>query len=572
MLVKLLRDLLRRSSPVDPRDASDSAAALALAARLQENAEWAEAEVVLRGLLHTHPDHARATLGLGTCLRHLGRVDEAIDCFERAAVLDPGMADAHLNLGNFASQRGEIDAALRAYERVLELSPSEAGVLAMRAELLMSLGRLEEGVASLRRAIECDPAQGRFHGTLLLWLNLVPGTSRNALLQEHKRWAERHAETPGRERRVHPNQADPERRLRIGYVSAYLYRQPVGYFMEPVLRRHDVAQFDIFVYSDAAYQDEATARMRMLNLHWRESAQWDDARLERAVIEDSIDILVDLTGHNAGGRLRVFARKPAPVQISYLGYLSTTGLSAMDYRMTDALADPPGVERYYTEKLLRLPGAQWCYQPDPGAPAVSALPALTPGHVTFGSFHNFAKLNASVFAAWAALLRALPQACLLVVGVPAGSAVERLHQALGAHGIASARVRILPPQRYEDYLRLHAEVDIALDSFPYNGATTTCEALWMGVPVVTLAGDAGAARSGVSLLHSAGLPQLAAATVNEYVQIACTLATDIEALARLRGELRERLRRSPIMDATGFTRGIETAYRSVWREWCAQPR
>lgn len=572
VLIKLLRDLLRSSSPAGPRDGKESSVALALATRLQETAKWAEAEVVLRGLLHANPDHAKATLDLGTCLRHLGRVDEAIDCFERAAILDESMADAHLNRANFALQRGEIDAALHLYDRVLEISPLETGVLAKRAELLMVVGRPEEGVASLRRAIETDPAQSQLHSTLLLWLNLVPGTPRDALLQEHRDWAERHAESLGSERRTYPNQADPMRRLRIGYVSPYLYRQPVGYFMEPILRCHDLAQFDVFVYSDTAYQDDATARMRLLNLHWCESAQWDDARLEQAIIEDSIDILIDLTGHNAGGRLQMFARKPAPVQISYLGYLSTTGLTAMNYRMTDTLADPPGTERYYSERLLRLPGAQWCYQPDPMTPAVSVLPALARGYVTFGSFHSSAKLNPSLFSTWAALLQKLPQACLLVVGVPNGSAVERLHQAFGTHGIARARVRTLPLQGYEDYLRLYGEVDIVLDSFPYNGATTTCEALWMGVPVVTLAGDAGATRSGISLLHGAGLPQLAAKTADEYVQIACTLAADLELLARLRSGLRERLRQSPIMDAAGFTRGIETAYRSVWCEWCAQSR
>ncbi|MFM9968283.1 MAG: tetratricopeptide repeat protein [Burkholderiales bacterium] len=548
------------------------AAMLALAKQHEANAQWSEAEALLQVLLRANPNHIEAILHLCACLRQLGRVDEAIECLEHAVWLDDRLADAHLTLGNLALQRGSHDAALRSYERVLELSPAECGVQVLRAELLMYLGRQNEGIACLRRAIECDPSQDHLHGNLLLWLNFVPGLSREALLQEHRRWAADRAQTPRVESRMHSHTKDPERRLRVGYISPFLFRQPIGYFMEPVLSSHDDARFEIFVYSDTAYRDAATERMRSLNLHWRDCADWDDATLERMLLEDSIDILVDLTGHNTGGRLQVFARKPAPVQISYLGYLNTTGLAAMDYRMTDAVADPPGTEGYYSEKLLRLPGTQWCYRPDPATPPVTELPALTAGYVTFGSFHNFAKLNAAVFEAWASLLRALPESQLMVAGVPNGSPVDRLREMFEYFGVAAARLRIVSPQNYENYLRLYGEVDIALDSWPYNGATTTCDSLWMGVPVVTLAGDAGMSRSGVSLLRSAGLPEHIATSVADYVRIARELATDLQTLALLRRGLRDQFRASPIMDAKGFTEGVEDAYRSVWREWCKHPR
>jgi protein O-GlcNAc transferase len=370
----------------------------------------------------------------------------------------------------------------------------------------------------------------------------------------------------------HDNAPLPDRRLRVGYVSADLGRHPVGYFLAPVLAAHDRAGFAIHCYSARTAEDDITARCKAASESWQIVAGLDDAALAERIRADGIDILVDLAGHTGDNRLRCFALKPAPVQVTWLGYPGTTGLREIDYRLTDAIVDPVGAaDALSSEILVRLPNGFLCYTPpagfDPAAP-----PASTAGGITFGSFNNLAKFDAEAAALWARILHRVPGSRLLLKSLQTADPPSwRRYLALfAAHGIAADRVVALPwlPSA-ADNLAAYGQLDIALDPFPYNGTTTSCDALWMGVPVVTLAGNRHAGRVGASIVRRLGMAELIAATPDDYVEIAVRLAADPGRLAALRGELRERFRASPLHDSRGLARDIEAAYRTMWQRWCA---
>lgn len=353
----------------------------------------------------------------------------------------------------------------------------------------------------------------------------------------------------------------------MGYVSPDFHAHSVAYFIEPVLARHDPAAVETYCYAEVAQPDAFTEHMKTLAAHWRGTFGRSDDEVADMIRNDAIDILIDLAGHTAHNRLAVFARRPAPVQVTYLGYPNTAGLPQMDYRLTDAAADPPGQEVYYTESLVRLPQGFLCYAPPHESPAVGPLPAATGGCITFGSFNALPKMNNEVIALWARVLQSVPGARLILKNKSLQDAktCERYRQ------------HFHPPERIEllgwlddpaDHLSIYHRVDIALDTFPYNGTTTTCEALWMGVPVITLAGERHAGRVGLSLLTQLGLTELIAKTPDEYVRLAVALAGNRERLAALRAGLRERMRRSPLCDAQSFTRDLEAAYREMWHKWC----
>jgi predicted O-linked N-acetylglucosamine transferase (SPINDLY family) len=359
-----------------------------------------------------------------------------------------------------------------------------------------------------------------------------------------------------------------DRPLRIGYVSADFWTHSVMFFLEPILANHDRAQFEIFCYSNGVRADATTARLQSYPLHWRTIAGLPDHHVDDLIARDRIDILVDLTGHTAGSRLAVFAQKPAPIQVSYLGYPSTTGLTRIDYRLSDAVADPPGAESLHSERLMRLETA-WCYRPYPAAPPVSPPPALRNCHITFGCFNNLQKLTAQVAGQWAKLMAALPTSRLLVKS--AGLAESQSHhlKLLCDSGIPPERIDLLPRTRtIEEHLGTYGSVDIALDTFPYNGTTTTCEALWMGVPVLTIAGDTHHSRVGASLLTTVGLIDWIC-SVSDFATKAAA-AADLPTLAQLRQTLRARLNQSPLLDGVRFTRELETAYRKMWDDFLAQ--
>jgi predicted O-linked N-acetylglucosamine transferase (SPINDLY family) len=354
-------------------------------------------------------------------------------------------------------------------------------------------------------------------------------------------------------------------------VSGDFFRHAVSYFIEPVLAAHDRVQFRILCFYSGTVQDEVTARLRSLCTAWRDVAALSDEALAASIREEGVDVLVDLSGHSKGERLLALARRPAPVQITWLGYLNTTGMAAMDYRLTDVVADPPGEpDRLHRERLLRLPECQWCYRPPADAPAVSPLTAHGTGRVTFASFNHFDKLSERCVGLWAKVLSNVPTARLAVFGVPAAESADFLLDVFEREGLDIGRIDLRRPLDFDAYLRARHEVDIALDSLPYNGATTTCESLWMGVPVVSRAGVAGAQRSGASLLGAVGLAELVAQSDDDYVEKARRLAADVTALAALRQGLRERVARSSLLDAERFVRQLESAYRQAWRDWCAR--
>jgi protein O-GlcNAc transferase len=408
---------------------------------------------------------------------------------------------------------------------------------------------------------------------LLLALNYMPGADPQEILSEARRYAERHA-APLAEA-IKPIQVQPlaGRRLRIGYVSADLREHAAAYYLEPILAAHDRQRFEIFCYADVPDADAVTQRFQRYADQWRSLVGMADEQAAEAIRQDGIDILVDLSGHTGRNRLLVFARKPAPVQASYLGYLGTTGLAAIDYYLTDADADPVGqAEAHYQEQLIRLPQSAFCYQPG-SAPDVGQLPDLQSGRITFGCLNILAKVSEEVLVLWSRVLTAVSGSRIMLRTGAGREAEERVRRTLADHGIAQERVLFLghTATRF-DYLKLFQEVDLSLDPFPYNGVTTTCDSLWMGVPVLTLAGRMCAARQGVRFLRSVGLEELITETPEAHVRLAIGLAHDLPRLATLRDGLRERMSRSPLMDGTGLTRNLEAAYRAMWDRWSAQER
>jgi predicted O-linked N-acetylglucosamine transferase (SPINDLY family) len=404
---------------------------------------------------------------------------------------------------------------------------------------------------------------------MLFISNALPRRDLAQWYGEHRSWGQRYADVLPRY--VHAT-AGPARRLRIGYVSADLREHATASFVHPILAHHNAEAFEIFCYSNSEEVDATTQNIQRQAQRWRAINGIDDAQAARLIHGDAIDILVDLSGHTRGNRLGVFARKPAPVQIGYLGYLNTSGMAAMDYRITDAIADPPGVsEGLHCETLLRLPQTLWCYQPPQDAPPVAPPPLLRNGHVTFGSFNHVAKLNESVLSLWSELMLRLPSSRLQLMAVPDEEAAARIHAAMRRHGIDAARVRTLPRLARGQYWNALGEVDIALDPFPYTGGATTCDSLWMGLPVVTLAGSFGFARSAATVLHNAGLGELVAVDERQYIDIALRRASDAPALADMRSGMRARLLHSPLLDAPRFVQALEQLYRDVWRK-AVQPQ
>jgi hypothetical protein len=370
------------------------------------------------------------------------------------------------------------------------------------------------------------------------------------------------------------NVPEESRRLRVGYVSPDFWKHPVSNFFEPVLEHHDRGEFDVYCYDTGRVDDDINRRLRTLADVWIDCAALSDDDLARRIGDDRIDILVDLSAHTKNNRLAVFARRPAPVQVSYLGYPTSTGMAAIDYRISDPVLDPDGAETFSVERVARLPHTYFCFRPPPELPAVGPLSALAAGYVTFGSFNNMTKLNAETIERWSAVLSAVPGSKLFVKtkSLEHVQMRKRLSEAFAGHGIAGSRLVL---RGWEAETRHHLdhynEVDIALDPAPYNGVTTTCEALLMGVPVVVLRGDTHLSRMGASLLRAAGLPQLIVETPKEYVEKCVSLADDLAALAALRSQLRERMQTSAVMDEAGFTRALEREYRTMWQTWCRRP-
>jgi len=540
-----------------------------LGAALVDQGKSNEAVAACQSAIDLNPDFALAHSNLGAALILLRRGNEAAIACRRAIAIKPDIAEAHYSLGVVLQGQGKLDEAIASYRRAFALRPNYAQAYSNLGAALVDQGKLDEAIAACRRAIAIKPDYAGAHGNLLLYLNYNDRETAESLFAEHREWGARlcrQATTPV----AFANARQAGRRLRIGYVSPDLREHPVSRFFEPLLREHDREAVEIFCYAEVARPDAVTARLRELSEQWLTTAGLTDDALAERIRADGIDILVDLAGHTANNRLGVFARKAAPVQATWLGYPNTTGLDAIDYQLVDAITDPVGADAWASETLVRLPDGYFCYGAAQDAPEPAAPPSLMTGVVTFGSFNNPAKLSASTLDAWARLLTRLPHARLLLKGKPFADAGARalLLGKLGERGIAADRIELEGwSSNIADALGSYGRLDIALDPFPYNGATTTCDTLWMGVPVVTLRGDRHAARVGASLLAQVGLPDLVADSVEDYVEIAAALAGDSKRLTELRRTLRPRMAASPLCDAPGFARKMEAAYRDMWQTW-----
>jgi protein O-GlcNAc transferase len=560
----ICRQILAR----DPRDA-DAVYLLGLIAwktrRLSEALEHLTQATKLRR------DHAAAHDSLGSVMADLGQLGSAITVFQRAIQIDPRFTNAYVNLGRALAMTDQIEAAISVLTRAIELEPNHVGAHNKMGFAQLSAGRIDDAVASFRRALALAPDRAAMHSNLLLTMMYLPALEAPTLLAEHRAWADRHASPLARHIAPHKNDRNPDRPLRIAYLSGDFRRHSVAHFLLPILQNHKHEEFSIFCYSYVASPDEITERMKACCDGWRVIAGMADQAVADLIRADQIDVLVDLSGHSARNRLLVMARKPAPVQVTYLGYPNTTGLAAIDYRLTDAIADPPGMtDAINVEKLWRLPGCAWCYQP------LEEMPEIAPresGPITFGSFNALPKINADLLDLWAELLSAVPDSRLLLksAGAAATSSQQYLREYLTRREIAADRVEMLGRIRESrKHLEVYHRVDVALDTFPYNGTTTTCDALHMGVPVVTLAGQTHVSRVGASLLTSVGLTELIAVDRQQYIQIAAALAADSDRLAEYRRTLRARMNASPLMDGKRFAREIESAHRQMWRAWCSQ--
>jgi predicted O-linked N-acetylglucosamine transferase (SPINDLY family) len=519
--------------------------------------------------LELEPDFAEAHYQLGNLLRIQGQLAQAIACYRRAIALRPEYVEAYHNWGLALYDAGQLDLARRCYQKTLELRPDYALAHYNLGSALIDQGQATEGIACYQRAVALSPGYRQAHSNLLCALYLDPTRDARAIYEEHRRWNRQHAAPLARLIEPCGNDRSPDRRLRIGYVSPDLCGHAVGQFLLPLWESHDREQVEVVGYASVEKADALTERCRAHCDVWRDVRDCSDEQLVQAIRGDRIDILVDLTLHMAGNRLLVFARKPAPVQVTYLGYCGTTGLTTIDYRVTDPYLDPPGGDEFFSEQPLRLPESYWCYRPVAETPPPVAPPALRAGQVTFGCLNNFCKASPASLDAWCRLLQSLPESRLLLHARP-GSHRARVWELAARQGVAPARVSFVDRVPTTEYFRLYQQIDVALDPFPYGGGTTTCDALWMGVPVVSLAGRMAVGRGGLSILSNVGLADLVADDCPQYVRIAAALARDLPRLARLRAALRGRMQGSPLMDAPRFARNVEAAYRTIWRRWCGE--
>jgi len=500
-----------------------------------------EAEQWLRKALALRPNWDGVLNNLALCLRVQGKLGESADLYERAVRVNPRMVSALYGLASARLDQGEPGEAVEWYRRAEAISAIEP---AFRVNLLLSLNYIDN-----------DPLM---------------------VLGEHRRvgqWIE--ASNPRLPEPSAPVARDPERRLRVGFLSPDFREHSCSYFMEPLLERLDRTAFEVVCYSASPIDDEVSERYKAMAAVWRKFDKITSAAAGAVIRDDRVDVLFDMTAHTGGSRLDIMARKAAPIQVTYLGYPNTTGMTTIDYRMVDWVSDPAGAEAHCSERLLRMPEGRcvWCYRPSRVAPEVSALPASAPGApFVFGSLNNNSKITPRVLEVWAHVLNRTPGSRLFLKNKwlhDPGTAERRL-KVLEGLGVSRDRVVISPYTRSTaEHLGVYSRIDLQLDTFPYNGTTTTCESLWQGVPVVTFEGSVHAARVGSSLMRAAGLPEFVGRDAAEYVEIAVGWAGRREELARLRLGMRERLRGSVLMDEVGFARDVGGLIRRAWQQWCA---
>jgi predicted O-linked N-acetylglucosamine transferase (SPINDLY family) len=511
-------------------------------------------------------DSVRMMALLASGLHAGGASEQAITLLRRVLVARPNFAGAHNDLGVILVGLSRNEEAIASFRRALALTPDAPNVLANLASSLASDGLVSDAVDMLRESLARSPDATR-HSNVVFLMAFDPRASDESILMQARAYQEAHARRFAADG-AYRNDPSPERRLRVGYVSPDFRKHVQSLFMVPLLSHHDRGSFEIFCYSRVLQPDETTHRLAGHVDHWRSLVGMEPDAAAEAIRADAIDIVVDLTMHMADNHLLLLARKPAPVQICWLAYPGTTGLAAIDYRLSDPHLDPPDSEcSQYSEKTIRLPETFWCYDPLATDPEPGPLPALARGQVTFGCLNNFAKVNPDVLDLWGRVLRETAGSRLLVLAPP-GTARRRVRSALKKHGVDGSRAEFVNRCGRTEYLAHYRNIDICLDTVPSNGHTTSLDAFWMGVPVVTLVGKTIVGRAGLSQAENLGLRELVATTADEYVGIAAALARDLDRLGELRAGLRGRMSASPLMDAPRFARALESAYRQVWRDWC----
>ncbi|KAL2487105.1 putative UDP-N-acetylglucosamine--peptide N-acetylglucosaminyltransferase SPINDLY [Abeliophyllum distichum] len=523
---------------------------------------------------HFNPHCAEACNNLGVIYKDRDNLDKAVECYQMALSIKPNFSQSLNNLGVVYTVQGKMDAAASMIEKAIVANPTYAEAYNNLGVLYRDAGNISLAIESYEQCLKIDPDSRNAGQNRLLAMNYINEGADDKLYDTHRDWGRRFM-------RLFPhytawdNPKDPERPLVIGYVSPDYFTHSVSYFIEAPLIHHDYTNYKVVAYSAVVKADAKTNRFRDRVLKkggiWRDIFGIDEKKVASMVREDKIDILVELTGHTANNKLGMMASRPAPVQVTWIGYPNTTGLPTIDYRITDALADPPDEKQKHVEELVRLSGSFLCYTPSPEAGPVSPTPALSNGFITFGSFNNLAKITPKVLQVWARILCAIPNSRLIVKCKPfcCDSVRQQFLSTLEQLGLESQRVDLLPLILLNhDHMQAYSLMDISLDTFPYAGTTTTCESLFMGVPCVTMGGLVHAHNVGVSLLTTVGLSNLVGKNEDEYVQLAVQLASDVTALSKLRMELRDLMLNSPLCDGPKFIQGLESTYRNMWRRYC----
>eukprot|EP00743_Colponemidia_sp_Colp-15_P007545 GILK01008158.1.p1 GENE.GILK01008158.1~~GILK01008158.1.p1 ORF type:complete len:853 (-),score=154.38 GILK01008158.1:254-2812(-) len=524
---------------------------------------------------HFNPRCAEAFNNLGVIYKDRDNLEKAVQCYQQALTINPNFSQTLNNLGVIYTIVGKMDDAYQYTRRAVDVNPQYAEAYNNLGVLQRDEGYVQEAIDSYDRCLAIDPDNKNAGQNKLLALNYLVGASCESVYAAHVAWGTRFARSRVPYSRWRGSM-EPNRVLRVGYVSPDWFTHSVSYFVEALLKNHDRSEFQIICYSNVVKEDRKTQRFKnMVGMdNWRNIFGLSEKQAAELIREDSVDILIELTGHTANNRLDVMALKPAPIQLTWIGYPNTTGLPTIDYRITDGIVDPVSTKQTHVESLIRLPNCFLCYTPTDEAPDVAEGPAVENGFVTFGTFNNLAKINDDVIRLWALILQQVPNSRLLVKAKPFASETvqKKFIRTFEECGIESSRLDLLPliPMCH-DHLKAYALMDISLDTFPYAGTTTTCEALFMGVPVVTLKGqDNHAHNVGVTLLSNVGLVDLIAETKDDYVRIAADLAADIPALKARRLNTRKQMLASKLCDGVTYTRGVEKEFRRIWQKYLQQ--
>jgi predicted O-linked N-acetylglucosamine transferase (SPINDLY family) len=533
--------------------------------------ELARAEALVNEAVQAKPDFPQALVLQASVLEALGKLTQAEQALEAAVRVQPENPGAWFNLAVLRLKLDRHDACEAAAERLLELAPRHPGALALRSRVIREHHFVEEVLTPLSRSVREDPTNVALRSEELMLLNFVEDVSAADMFARHREYGvDVERENPVRFDSF-VGARDPRRRLRVGYVSADFYLHPVALFMKPVLESHDRSTFEVFCYSSVQNPDHITEVCRKASDHWRQVDAMSDAELADAIHADAIDILIDLTGHTGSPRLPTFSQRPAPVQAAWVGYLNTTGLTRMDYRLSDVRCDPPEPSQaLHTERLVMLPDSQWCYRPFVDSVVSATAPFERNGYVTFGSFNGSMKLTRAMLRRWSTLLLRVPDSRLLIAGLGSPRKRAAIVDEMTRAGIAPTRVDFAPRVALASYPDLISGADIALDTFPYGGGTTTFDTLWMGVPVVATFGETPVSRSAASILEALGLDDWIAPSIDDFVDVAVARAADLANVAALRRSLRPLLQMSPLTDVERFTRSLEEAYREMWIAYCRQ--